>query len=161
VIFYPDYFLLFYPFIAFSSFYRDFLISGIIAMDDIHLKPGVKKEAVERQPIMSRRFHANHHNVFPGVTAAYVFKQALRAGRGVGEPQTVLVYNRGLVMVLPNVDSANNHSNFPRKALRIVPQSTLRTTTSFDIRRIPESPANRRFVGVGVNIQLIRRPPQR
>jgi hypothetical protein len=58
VIFYPDYFLLFYPFIAFPSFYRDFLISGIITMDDIHLKPGVKKEAVERQPVMSRRFHS-------------------------------------------------------------------------------------------------------
>jgi hypothetical protein len=70
---------------------------------------------------MSRRFHANHHNVFPGVTAAYVFKQALRAGRGAGKSQalgeqpTVLVDNRGLVMVLPTVDSANQHRKFPRK----------------------------------------------
>jgi len=131
---------------------------GLDGVDNIDLKTFVKQEAVQGEPIVAGRFHPDD-DVFPVWVVrreiSYQFLAAVRSvceSKGFSDEMAVSTDDGGFVLVLPDVDSADEHGNSSRLVISDSPLLALRTTASFDIRHAPMA---------SCAIQLIRRLPQR
>ena len=91
---------------------------GLDGVDDMHRKAVISQMRVERQPVVSRRFHAEHDRLLEATHHVHeLVVTRLRIGKahGLADDAPVLSDDGGLMVTLGNVNTDEQH----RKHLEI------------------------------------------
>jgi hypothetical protein len=89
-----------------------------MGVDDIDLVAFVKEVAVDAEPVVAGRLHANDDDVIVRVVRVKIPDQGLSPGggvletKGLGNKPPGFVDERCFVMVFTDVDTADDHNTF-------------------------------------------------